>query len=135
MFPSLLLVPNLFRALQGEAPSATPETTGTPPAAGETDDASGGGPDFFLLLIALVAVFYFVMILPEKKNRKKRELMLGALKKGDQVMTTSGIYGSVVMTADDVVTVQVAEGVRMRFSRAAIQNVLAEEKAAEASKA
>jgi preprotein translocase subunit YajC len=109
---------HLLLAVQGEAP---PETAPEEPA----EDA--GGPNFFLLMIALVAVFYFVMILPEKKNRKKREQMLGGMKKGDRVMTTSGLHGSIAMVQDDVVTLQVAEGVRLRFSRAAIQNVLTDD--------
>jgi preprotein translocase subunit YajC len=86
-----------------------------------------GSSDMLLLVAGVVALFYFVMILPEKKNRKKRTDMLNALKKGDRVMTNSGIYGSVVMAKGEVVTLQVADGVRMRFSRAAIQNVLTED--------
>lgn len=94
-----------------------------PPAAA----AKGYGGDFWLLLVALVAVFYFVMILPEKKNRKKRADLLAGLKKGDKVMTTGGLYGTVAMVQNDVVTLQVADGVRMRFSRVAVQTILTEE--------
>ena len=50
--------------------------------------------------------------------------MLGAMKKGDKVMTSSGMYGQVVAMADDVITLQVADGVRLKFNRAAIQQVL-----------
>jgi preprotein translocase subunit YajC len=117
MLTSLYLASNLLSALQGEAPATTEP-------APDTDGATSGSPSMLPLFVGLAVVFYFVMIMPEKKKRKQREAMLGALKKGDHVMTTSGIYGSVVVAADDVVTVQVAEGVRMRFSRAAIQNVL-----------
>ena len=101
----------------------TPLQEGTPEG-----EAPGGSNDIWVLLIALVAVFYFVMILPEKKNRKRREDMLGAMKKGDRVMTTSGMYATVAaIQEDDVITLQVADGVRVRFSRAAIQTVLADE--------
>jgi preprotein translocase subunit YajC len=118
MLPTILLpapllsLPATASALQEEAPKAAQK---------------GWGGDFWVLLVALVAVFYFVMILPEKKNRKKRTDMLGALKKGDKVMTTGGLYGTVATVQNDVVTLQVADGVRMRFNRIAIQTVLTEE--------
>ena len=107
-----------------------------PPALFQDSSAEGGeeasppsglfGGDMWILIIAIVAIFYFVMIAPEKKNRKKRENMLGALKKGDKIMTTSGMYGAVAQVQEDVVTVQVADGVRLRFSRTAIQTVIDE---------
>ena len=67
------------------------------------------------------AVFWFVIIMPERKNRKKREAMLKELKKGDRVLTNSGIYGSIVQIQDAVVTVQIADGVRVRMNIASIQ--------------
>ncbi|MCZ6599151.1 MAG: preprotein translocase subunit YajC, partial [Planctomycetota bacterium] len=96
------------------------------PGAGE----GGGGlfsGNFLFVMVAILAIFYFVMIVPEKKQRKKREDMLGALKKGDKVMTTSGVYAAVAQVQDDIVTLQVADGVRMRFSRTSIQTVLVDE--------
>ena len=115
MLLSSLPLFQLLLAIQGGAAPALPAET--------TETAEQTGPDFFLLLIALVAVFYFVMILPEKKNRKKRAQMLTELKKGDKVITTSGLHATVAMVKDDVVTLQVADGVRMRYSVAAIQSV------------
>ena len=54
--------------------------------------------------------------------------MLDSLSKGDRVMTTSGIYGTVVTTSSEVVVVQVADNVRLRFARAAVQSVIEPEK-------
>src|SRR5262245_3650280 len=71
-----------------------------------------------LLLVA--ALFVFMLILPERKKQKQRQQMLDALKKGDRVMTSSGMFGTVVSTADDLVVLQVADNVRLRFSRGAI---------------
>lgn len=94
----------------------------------ETEAAPGlFSGNTMLLIAALIAIFYFVLIAPEKKQRRKREEMLGALKKGDKIMTTSGMYGAVAQVQEDVVTVQAADGVRLRFSRAAIQTVLTDE--------
>ena len=82
-------------------------------------------------LIAVFAIFWFVMIGPERKQRKKRQGMLDALKKGDRVMTTGGMYASVAMVQDDLVTLQIADGVRARFSRASIQSVIEDEEPAD----
>ena len=86
-----------------------------------------GGLSSFLPFILIGAVFWFVLIAPERKNRKKREAMLGALQKGNRVVTTSGMFGTVVQVKEDVVTLQVADGVRLKFSRAAVQTVLGED--------
>ena len=85
-------------------------------------------------MLAIFAIFYFVMIGPDRKQRKKREAMLAALKKGDKLVTSSGMFGQVAAIQDDVVTLQVADGVRVRFSRAAIQTVLVDEAPAETKK-
>jgi preprotein translocase subunit YajC len=73
--------------------------------------------------ILCIGVFWFIVLRPEQKARKARLAMLSRLGKGDKVMTTGGLYGQVVQIQDDVVTLQVAEGVRMRFARSAIQTV------------
>ncbi|MFN0008894.1 MAG: preprotein translocase subunit YajC [Planctomycetota bacterium] len=97
-------------------------TPAAPPAA--------GGSAFSGMLLPLVlcaVVFYFLVIGPERKQRKKRDLMLKNIGKGDKVMTTGGLYGTVAGVQDDVLTLQVAEGVRMRFSRSAVQSVISDE--------
>jgi len=112
MFHTLVL------ALQ-ESPASAPAT---PP------NSSAWWSQFALMGI-IFAIFWFVMIGPERKNRKKREAMLAAMGKGDKVMTSGGLYGTIVQVQDDVVTLQVDEGVRLRFTRAAIQTVLSEDAA------
>lgn len=82
------------------------------------------GGNFLVPMVLIVGIFYFLLIRPEKRKQQTRDRMLKALKKGDKVMTTSGIFASVVAIQDDVATLQVAEGVRVRFSRAAIQTVV-----------
>jgi preprotein translocase subunit YajC len=103
--------------LQGEDPaSASP-----PPAASPLSSQ--------LIPLLLVGVlFLFLLILPERKKQKQRQKMLEAVKKGDRVITTSGLYGTVVSASSEVVVLQVADNVRLRFSRAAIQGVLEAEK-------
>ncbi|MBK7644059.1 MAG: preprotein translocase subunit YajC [Planctomycetes bacterium] len=83
-------------------------------------------------MLLCVVVFWVFMIGPERKQRKKREEMLKAIKKGDEVLTNSGMYGNVVQVQDSVVTLQVAEGVRMKFALSAIGSVIDENAAATA---
>jgi preprotein translocase subunit YajC len=113
-----------------QALEAPPQTA--PKGAGEGPSGPFGSSWFPLVMIA--AIFWFVVIGPERKNRKKREQMLAALKKGDKVLTNSGLYGSVAAIQDQVVTLAVADGVRLRFARSAIQTVLGDEPAKDAGK-
>jgi preprotein translocase subunit YajC len=110
-----------------EAPSQAPVK-----GSGEGQSGPFGSSWFPLVMIA--AIFWFVVIGPERKNRKKREQMLAALKKGDKVLTNSGLYGSVAAIQDQVVTLAVADGVRLRFARSAIQTVIVDEPAKDAAK-
>jgi preprotein translocase subunit YajC len=111
-------------SIQDQTPSGTPPSD---PGAGAT-----GAPGWwsFLPYVAIIAVFYFVMIMPERKARKKREAMLSAMKKGDRVMTSSGMYATIAAIEGDDVTLQIADGVRARFTRQSIAQVI-EEKAEE----
>jgi len=101
----------------------------SPPATPPTGDDSPGlfGGMGMLPLVLIFAIFWFVMIAPERKNRKKREGMLKAMKKGDKVMTSSGMYATVANIQEDVITLQIADGVRARFNRTAVQTVVEEE--------
>jgi preprotein translocase subunit YajC len=98
-----------------------------PPGTGEKGDgaATGGGGGFnaFIPFLVIGAVFWFLIIGPERKNRKKREQMLVALKKGDKVMTTGGLYGRVSELRDDTVILDTGD-VRLKFARAAIQGLV-----------
>ena len=82
------------------------------------------------MMLVIGALFFFLLILPERKKQKQRTQMLEALKKGDRVMTTGGLYGTVVTTTSEVVVLQVADNVRMRFTRAAVQTIVEAEKEA-----
>ena len=63
-------------------------------------------------IILMVAIFYFVLIRPERKKQKDRDTMLKALKKGDRVMTTSGILAKVISVREDEVKLEIADGVK-----------------------
>jgi len=88
---------------------------------------TGMGPNFMLFLILGAVVLFMIMTtLSQRKEKKKRQQMLSALTKGQEVQTVGGIVGTVVEVKEDTVTLKVDENsnTRMKFSRAAIQNVM-----------
>ncbi|MBN1500525.1 MAG: preprotein translocase subunit YajC [Spirochaetes bacterium] len=72
----------------------------------------------------MIAIFYFLLIRPQQKKEKDRKKMIDQLQKGDKVMTASGIYGVVVNTKPEegVITLKIADNVKVDFAKAAIQN-------------
>ena len=82
-----------------------------------------GAPSAWLQLLpfALVlAIFYFIILLPMKRKQQKVSEFLAALKVGDQVVTSGGMYGTITRVGDRAVQVQIAERVRVDISRNAI---------------
>jgi len=69
-------------------------------------------------------IFYFVVFAPERKRQKQLKSQLAALKKGDKVMTTGGIYGQVAQVEDQVVWVKIADTVKVKMAKSAITTVL-----------
>ncbi|MET0416206.1 MAG: preprotein translocase subunit YajC [Actinoplanes sp.] len=90
-------------------------------------EASGGGSFTPLLLIVLLfAVMYFLMIRPQQKRRREAAQMQNALGPGDRIVTIGGLHGTVVAVADDVVTLEIADGVHVDFARPAIARVVSQ---------
>ena len=86
--------------------------------------AAAPGMGTFLLPIALIAVMYFLMIRPQMKRQKEHKAMLDKLSRGDEVITSGGIAGTVADIGESFLTVEVASGVQLRVQKAAIANVL-----------
>src|SRR5687767_14766173 len=87
---------------------------GTPPQ---------GAPSAWVQLLPFVlvlAIFYFVILLPMKKKQQKVQAFLGALKVGDRIVTSGGIYGSITRLSDQSVQVQIANNVRIEIARSAV---------------
>jgi preprotein translocase subunit YajC len=82
--------------------------------------------DMFVPILLVMLIFYFIVMRPASRERKAREAKLAALKKHDRVVTNAGIHGTVVALEDDAVVLRVDDknNVRIRFSRAAIWQVL-----------
>ena len=77
-----------------------------------------------LPIVAIGLVFYFIVIAPANKQRRKTQEMLSSLKKGDRVITSGGIYGTVQGVEADVVYLKVAENVKLKIARSAVSGVL-----------
>jgi preprotein translocase subunit YajC len=72
------------------------------------------------MLIIIFGIFYFLIIRPQQKKQKELAEMMKKLDKGDQVVTTGGIYGTILAVNGDVLTVQVDDKVKIRVARHAI---------------
>ena len=89
--------------------------------------AAGTGFDFISLvpLILIFVVFYFLLIRPQQKKMKAHKQMIENLRRGDRVITGGGIIGSVTrVTSAEEITVEIAEGVRVRISRSTISALI-----------
>jgi preprotein translocase subunit YajC len=78
----------------------------------------------FIYLIALVAFFYFFIYRPQQRQRKAQQDLLGSLAVDDQVLTVSGMYGTIRALEDDSVQLEIADGVVVRMAKAAIARKL-----------
>src|SRR5215813_2557129 len=97
----------------------------------QTGTGSGGGSSLgmFLPMIIVMGIFYVMLILPQQRQRKKTQAMLAALKNGDKVITSSGIYGTVSGIDGDTIILKIADQVKIRIARSAIAQVEATEDA------
>jgi preprotein translocase subunit YajC len=81
----------------------------------------------FAPLVLIFVIFYFLVIAPARKRQKKLESTIEALKRGDRVVTTGGIYGEVVSTEGGVIFLKVADNVRLKMAKSAIAGLEQEE--------
>ena len=77
-----------------------------------------------LPIVAIFAVFYFLLIRPQQKQRRERDEMIRAVKKGDRIVTTSGMHATVINLSEHTVMLRAADGVKLEFDRSAIGRVL-----------
>jgi preprotein translocase subunit YajC len=80
----------------------------------------GGGMSFFLMLGGMLAVLYFIMIRPEAKKQKKHQTMISALKRGDEIILNSGIFGKVVSVDQQTLTIEIADKTKIKVLKNAV---------------
>ncbi len=99
---------------------------------GGAEGAAGqGGFAAFVPIILMFVIFYFLLIRPQQKKAKAHQTMIANLKKGDQVLTSGGIYGQVTAIDESTATVEIADKVRVKVTRssiAALVNEVAKQK-------
>jgi preprotein translocase subunit YajC len=94
----------------------------------QTAGGGGAGSTAFLTQIAffgaIFAIFYFLLIRPQQKQKKDREAMLSTVKKGDRVVTTGGLHGTVTGLSEQTVTLRVSDQVKLEFDRSAVGRIV-----------
>jgi preprotein translocase subunit YajC len=117
------------------APVAALFAQGAPRAA--ADGGNGSLMALMAYMVPIVVLFYFMILRPQQQQQRRQQEMLSALKKNDRVLTTAGIYGTVVSIDNDahrvVLRVDDDRGIKLVFNKASVAQVL--EPAAEKPKA
>ncbi|HET6587908.1 MAG TPA: preprotein translocase subunit YajC [Oleiagrimonas sp.] len=97
-------------------------------AAGAAAPAAGGqaagGASMLIIIVVMFVAMYFMLIRPQQKRQKQHRAMVEALAKGDEVITNGGVAGRIDALGDSFVTVEIADGVKIKLQRAAISQVL-----------
>src|SRR5208283_2079675 len=88
--------------------------------------AAGGGVDwrFIITMVIIFVIFYFLLIRPQQKKQKELKALLNNLAYGDTIMTTGGIHGKITGLTDAVVTLEIADKVRIKISRSAVASII-----------
>ncbi len=89
--------------------------------------AQGSMGSTLIQLGLIFVIFYVLLIRPQQKKYKQHEVMLNAIQKGDEIITGGGIYGKVVAAEPFDLTVEIADGVKIKVARATVRELLSEE--------
>jgi preprotein translocase subunit YajC len=98
------LIPQAFA--QGAAPSA------------------GGGLAPLLMMVVFIVIFYFLLIRPQQRKAKEHQAMVSKLAAGDEVVTAGGILGRIIDIGDVFITLEIAEGVRIKVQRFQVTSLM-----------
>lgn len=92
-------------------------------ATGGVRPGAGLLPQLFLIL-SFVAIFYFLLLRPQQKRQKAVQEMLRNIKTGDRVLTSGGVFGTVLGIKDDVVVLKIADDVKVEFAKSAVTGIV-----------
>ena len=87
----------------------------------------GGGFAALVPLLLMFAIFYFLLIRPQQRKQKKHKELLASLKRGDSVVTVGGLHGKITGITDKVVTLEIAEKVRVKVGRGYVAGMASQE--------
>ena len=88
-----------------------------------------------LILLPLLGVMVWLFVVPQRRQMKQHQQLIASLAEGDPVVTSSGIYGIITEIDGDVIYLEVAEGIELKMSRAAVARRITETESAESSEA
>lgn len=74
-------------------------------------------------LAMMLGVFYFLLIAPMRRRQRQQQEMIGALKTGDRVVTSGGIYGTIVSIKEDRLTLRIADQVKIEVAKASVSGL------------
>ncbi|MFQ6067221.1 MAG: preprotein translocase subunit YajC [bacterium] len=94
---------------------------------GQVAPGAGGMFGALMPLILIFVIFYFLLIMPQRRKQKEHQEMVRNLKKGDKVITTGGIYGTITRLKKSYVEIEVANQIRLRVQRTCVSQLRREE--------
>jgi preprotein translocase subunit YajC len=77
----------------------------------------GGGFAPLLMMVVFIVIFYFLLIRPQQRKAKEHQAMIGKLAAGDEVVTAGGVLGRIVEVGDSFITLEIADGVRIKVQK------------------
>ncbi len=92
--------------------------------AGGAGQQGGGGLAAFVPLLLMVVIFYFLLIRPQQKKQKEHRNLLANLQRGDSVITQGGLHGKITGLTDTVITLEIADRVRVKIQRGYVAAVV-----------
>jgi preprotein translocase subunit YajC len=104
----------IFSSFMDQAPAAQP--------------GSGSFLTAIVPFVLVFVIFYFLIIMPSRKKQKKHQEMVGQLKAGDKVITSGGLYGSVMGVQPDRIELKVASNVKIEVTKSAIAVIVGQQK-------
>jgi preprotein translocase subunit YajC len=101
--------------MNGLIPEAMAQTAGAP---------AGGGLSMIVMMVAFIAIFYFLLIRPQQKKAKEHQAMVTKLAAGDEVVTSGGLLGKIVEVSDAFITLEIADGVRVKVQKFQVTSLI-----------
>ena len=86
--------------------------------------AGGGQYQFALLMAAFIALFYFMLIRPQQRRAKEHQALVSKLAAGDEVVTSGGLLGRITEVGETFVTLEVADGVRVKVQKVQVTQLM-----------
>ena len=95
-----------------------------PDAWAQTAPGGAGGMAPLLMMVVFIVIFYFLLIRPQQKKAKEHQTLVSKLASGDEIVTTGGLLGKVVEVGDSFITLEIADGVRVKVQKFQVASLM-----------